>query len=404
MVDNLFFDTKSEESDTPIQTDPSEKSNEPFNLSESKFKPITTNRLTNPVQNRRSGKFLEINDNITPNANGIPPQPWLVPPILPPPFPSGMGSALPMMSMPTSQLNAPSHMMPPPDMPLPPNPPIPPFEPLSFLAGGWKKGCIPGWGKSGENKENHNSPPKPQLPFFPMPMLPPGPFPPPGLSMPPNFTNLPFPPPFLNAQLFPFPPLYDITSTHHHMQITQFLHEKGNDLLSGTRDLKKIGKRWGRSKRAKGKVDIDKATGRKLITAITCVACFKAKKKCIYADQNAKRCNYCLNRGINCVKRIDRRCQKVWHESGRRARLYAKAVGSDEDMLEMKDKSEDLGQLKNEDLSNNSDKNNEPEIGASDDDLLLGLPEPSRRFFRDSKNPLWMLVAENANNSNAQVG
>jgi len=351
MVDNLFFDTKSEESDTPMQTDPSEKSNEPFNLSESKFKPITTNRLTNPDQ---GGKFLEINDNIAPNANGAPPQPWLVPPILPP-FPPGMGPALPMMSMPASQLNAPSPMVPPP--------------------GGWKKGCIPNWGKAGENKENTNSPTKPPIPFFPMPMLPPGPLPPPGF--PPNFTNLPFPPPFLNAQLFPFPPF---------------------------RDMKKIGKRWGRSKRAKGKVDIDKATGRKLITAITCVACFKAKKKCIYADQNAKRCNYCLNRGINCVKRIDRRCQKVWHESGRRARLYAKAVGSDEDMLEMKDKSEDLGQLKNEDLSNNSDKNNDPEIGGSDDDLLLGLPEPSRRFFRDSKNPLWMLVAENANNSNAQVG
>merc|ERR1719480_467635 len=175
-------------------------------------------------------------------------------------------------------------------------------------------------------------------PFFPLPMLPPGPFPPPGLPMPSNLPNglpnLPFPPPFFNPG-FPFPPF--------------------------GRDLKKIGKRWGRSKRAKGKVDIDKTTGRKLITAITCVACFKAKKKCIYADQNAKRCNYCLNRGINCVKRIDRRCQKVWHESGRRARLYAKAVGSDEDMLEMKDKSEDLGQLKNEDLSNNSDKNNDPE-------------------------------------------
>merc|ERR1719285_1599352 len=141
-----------------------------------------------------------------------------------------MGSALPMMSMPTSQLNGPSPMVPPPDMPLPPNPPIPPFDPLSFLAGGWKKGCIPNWGKSDENKENQNSPTKPQLPFFPMPMLPPGPFPPPGLPMPPNFSNLPnlpFPPPFLNAQLFPFPPLYDITNIHHPMQITQFLQEKG---------------------------------------------------------------------------------------------------------------------------------------------------------------------------------
>lgn len=106
------------------------------------------------------------------------------------------------------------------------------------------------------------------------------------------------------------------------------------------------------------------------------------------------------------MKRIDRRCQKVWHESGRRARLYAKAVGGDEDMLEMKDKSEDLSQLKNEDLSNESDKDDDNEMGSgSDDDLLLGLPDPGRRFFqRESKNPLWMLVAENANNSNAQVG
>merc|ERR1719273_1158355 len=217
------------------------------------------------------------------------------------------------------------------------------------------------------------SSPSKNLPLF-CPLLPPGPFPPPP-GMPLLNPNFPLPPPFFNHQLFPFPPF--------------------------GRDMKKIGKRWGRSKRAKGKVDIDKSTGRKLITAITCVACFKAKKKCIYADQNAKRCNYCLNRGIDCVKRIDRRCQKVWHESGRRARLYAKAVGGDEDMLEMKDKSEDLSQLKNEDLSNESDKDDDNEMGSgSDDDLLLGLPDPGRRFFqRESKNPLWMLVAENANNS-----
>ena len=42
------------------------------------------------------------------------------------------------------------------------------------------------------------------------------------------------------------------------------------------RDLKQI-KKWGRTKRKKGKVVIDKETGRKLITAITCVACFKVK-------------------------------------------------------------------------------------------------------------------------------
>jgi len=107
------------------------------------------------------------------------------------------------------------------------------------------------------------------------------------------------------------------------------------------------------------------------------------------------------------VKRIDRRCQKVWHESGRRARLYAKAVGGDEEMHEMKEKSEgDLGALKNEELRAHSDQENEDEIGPNNEsDLLMGLPDPSRRYFRDSKeNPLWMLVAGNKNSSNAQVG
>lgn len=277
------------------------------------------NRLPNPEQ---GGKFLAITDNAVPNSNaGAPPQPWLVPPPLGnmglPPFPPGMAPPLPMMPLPASHLG----VAPPPMGAFP----------------GWKKGLMPHWGKPAESKDNNSSSPgKPPMPFFHMAMLPPGPFPPSGFPMPPNFGNLPFPPPFLRGQLFPFPPF--------------------------GRDLKKIGKRWGRSKRAKGKVNIDKASGRKLITAITCVDCFKAKKKCIYADQNAKRCNYCLNRDISCVKRIDRRCQKVWHESGRRARLYAKAVGGDEDMLEMKDKSEDLGQLKNEDLTNDSEKENQDEV------------------------------------------
>jgi len=154
--------------------------------------------------------------------------------------------------------------------------------------------------------------------------------------------NFPLPPPFFSHQLFPFPPF--------------------------GRDLKKIGKRWGRSKRAKGKVDIDKSTGRKLITAITCVACFKAKKKCIYADQNAKRCNYCLNRGINCVKRIDRRCQKIWHESGRRARLVSikERKRSNEEL-----KSEEAVRLSAGRLSSTSDMETETET-----DLLLSLPNP----------------------------
>lgn len=106
-------------------------------------------------------------------------------------------------------------------------------------------------------------------------------------------SGFPFPPPPFFHPLFPFP-------------------------LG--RDLKQI-KKWGRTKRKKGKVVIDKETGRKLITAITCVACFKAKKKCIYANGSSKRCNYCANRRIECVKRLDRRCQKIWHESGRQARF-----------------------------------------------------------------------------------
>jgi len=159
--------------------------------------------------------------------------------------------------------------------PLVPPPQLPLLPPL-----------VPGPGAPGQQNGIETKPP----PAFPMQM--------PGGNLPPSFPMLnptiPFPP-FLNAPFFPFP---------------------------FGRDLKKFaGKRWGRAKRAKGKVDIDKKTGRKLITAITCVACFKAKKKCMYADQNARSCNYCLNRGINCVKRIDRRCQKIWHESGRRARF-----------------------------------------------------------------------------------
>lgn len=109
--------------------------------------------------------------------------------------------------------------------------------------------------------------------------------------------------PMMNPHNFPLPPFF-------------------NPLFpfSFGRDLKKI-KKWGRAKRKKGKVIIDKETGRKLITAITCVACFKAKKKCVYATAEAKKCNYCINRDICCVKRLDRRCQKIWHESGRQARL-----------------------------------------------------------------------------------
>lgn len=344
MSENIFFDTKSED-DNSIMTKENELPNNGLNLSESKFKPIITNLL--PPNSGSGGKLLDIVDNSGSDVKNNPSQPWLVPPSMPL-FPPGMAPPLPMISsIPPNQLGLASTQLPgPPPAPgTDIKPPIPP-------------------------------------PFLPLPMMPPGPFPPTGLplppGMPPNFSNLPMPPAFFNPQLFPFPAF--------------------------GRDLKKIGKRWGRSKRAKGKVDIDKATGRKLITAITCVACFKAKKKCIYADQNAKRCNYCLNRGINCVKRIDRRCQKIWHESGRRARLYAKAVVGDEDMdmLEMKEKSDDL-ELKNEELPNESQKTNEDKIGeSSDNDLLLNLPDPEplirgRRFFRDSRNPLWTLIAENAN-------
>merc|ERR1712150_28894 len=190
------------------------------------------------------------------------------------------------------------------------------------------------------------SSPSKNLPLF-CPLLPPGPFPPPP-GMPLLNPNFPLPPPFFNHQLFPFPPF--------------------------GRDMKKIGKRWGRSKRAKGKVDIDKSTGRKLITAITCVACFKAKKKCIYADQNAKRCNYCLNRGINCVKRIDRRCQKIWHESGRRARLVS--------IKERKRSGEELKSEEPVRLGSSNDMDTDTE-----NDLLLNLPNPDPLLRGRLPNP-----------------
>jgi len=44
--------------------------------------------------------------------------------------------------------------------------------------------------------------------------------------------------------------------------------------------------------------------------------CYKAKKKCLYT-LGYDSCTRCQKRGQPCVKRVDRRCQKVWSESGR---------------------------------------------------------------------------------------
>lgn len=77
-------------------------------------------------------------------------------------------------------------------------------------------------------------------------------------------------------------------------------------------------------------------------------------------------------------------------------------------MLEMEQKTDELGQaLKNEDLSiDDSDKDNDEEIMSSkENDLLLTLPSPnSRSRFHNKPSLLWGLIAENANNTNAQVG
>jgi len=70
-----------------------------------------------------------------------------------------------------------------------------------------------------------------------------------------------------------------------------------------------------RRKRATGKTSYDKQ-GKKVITAATCVACFKSKKKCLY-QMGASKCTLCSKRNQECVQRIDRRCQKIWNETGR---------------------------------------------------------------------------------------
>jgi len=151
-----------------------------------------------------------------------------------------------------------------------------------------------------DTKEEKISPPRVPPFMFPPHLLTNSPFlVPPGM-MSPSPLGSPFSSPIGSPMQFPFNPFF------------------------AGRDLKRI-KKWGRAKRAKGKVRIDPATGRKLITAITCIQCFNAKKKCIYADASAAQCNYCVNRNTECIKRLDRRCQKIWHESGRRAR-YARPV------------------------------------------------------------------------------
>jgi len=78
-----------------------------------------------------------------------------------------------------------------------------------------------------------------------------------------------------------------------------------------------VGKSSARNrKRATGKVSYDKNSGKRVITAATCVACFRSKKKCIYTV-GSDSCTLCSKRGQPCVKRIDRRCQKIWTETGR---------------------------------------------------------------------------------------
>jgi len=85
-----------------------------------------------------------------------------------------------------------------------------------------------------------------------------------------------------------------------------------------------VGKASNRNrKRATGKVSYDKNSGKKVITAATCVACFRSKKKCIYTV-GSDSCTLCTKRGQTCVKRIDRRCQKIWTETGRTMGTYAK--------------------------------------------------------------------------------
>lgn len=77
-----------------------------------------------------------------------------------------------------------------------------------------------------------------------------------------------------------------------------------------------IGKK-GKRRRATGRATIDPASGKKLITAATCVECYKAKKKCIYS-LGSEVCFRCAKKGGKCVKRVDRRCQKIWTETGRK--------------------------------------------------------------------------------------
>lgn len=77
----------------------------------------------------------------------------------------------------------------------------------------------------------------------------------------------------------------------------------------------KVGKKTNR-RRATGIATIDPKTGKKIITAATCMDCYKAKKKCLYT-LGFDSCTRCQKRGQTCVKRVDRRCQKVWSESGR---------------------------------------------------------------------------------------
>jgi len=85
-----------------------------------------------------------------------------------------------------------------------------------------------------------------------------------------------------------------------------------------------VGKTSSRNrKRATGKVHYDKSSGKRVITAATCVACFRSKKKCIYTV-GSDSCTLCSKRNQPCVKRIDRRCQKIWTETGRTMGMYNK--------------------------------------------------------------------------------
>lgn len=82
-----------------------------------------------------------------------------------------------------------------------------------------------------------------------------------------------------------------------------------------------VGKK--KHKRATGKVSYDKDSGKKVITAATCVACFRSKKKCIYRV-GSDSCTLCAKRNQPCIKRIDRRCQKIWTETGRTMGTFSK--------------------------------------------------------------------------------